>query len=436
MLHAAEEISGITDITDILHRLLVMMMSTLNCARGVVEIFDQEEHIFNPLLSIGLSDKEEEQWLEDQKRWLEPSGEHYAGFREQLVNGYTTLVSAEQCPEEADEFLNTMILAVPITHNSRLLGAMVLDRTSAPHVGGATAALLPEPTAFNVWDIAVAEGIAQFAGLALEQARWQQEAEIARNNEAIMRESNALKDEFLAITAHEFRTPLTVILAHSQMIARTLRKAAELDPGLRDKLNESSTIIGLQAHQLTNIVNTFLEVTRLNRGQISLTLEEINLVEIVKQAVAAQSTTSTQHEISYVIEPAEHPYLVYGDRARLLQIFANLLQNAIKYSPFGGPITVSLAQRPGEDGSMIIEACVTDKGIGVPPEAQEHLFERFYRASNTELSKTRGVGLGLYVVAELLRLHNGTIHVESSGLAGEGSRFVLTLPLAEGQIHH
>ena len=107
------------------------------------------------------------------------------------------------------------------------------------------------------------------------------------------------------------------------------------------------------------------------------------------------------------------------------------MQNAIKYSPPGTPVTVSLHQHRSPTGQWQAEVSVKDSGIGVPKEAQPHLFERFYRAPNTGASQTRGVGLGLYVVAEFLRLHGGSIRVESSGVIGEGSRFIFTLPLLE-----
>jgi signal transduction histidine kinase len=119
-----------------------------------------------------------------------------------------------------------------------------------------------------------------------------------------------------------------------------------------------------------------------------------------------------------------------GDKARLLQIFANLLQNAIKYSSHGGSISITLTQQyTADEDKPMIEVRVKDTGIGIPPDAQGRLFERFYRAPNTEGSNVRGVGLGLYVVAEFLRLHGGTIRVESTGIPGEGSCFIFTLPL-------
>jgi len=436
MLHAAEAVSGITDIREILYRVLAMTLTALNSDRGVVQLYDQEKRIFTPLLSVGFTREEVEQWLAEQKEWFSPDENQRPDFHLQLMEGHATLVSDEHDLDRPGYVQQTMLLVAPITHNKHLLGIMMLDRSSVyrkeidPQRPGAT---LPLPVLeFNAWDMAVVEGIAQFAGLAIEQTHWQQEAEIARTNEATMRESNALKDEFLAITAHEFRTPLTIILAHSQMMSRLLRKATDVNPALKERLFESISIVEEQTHQLTNIVNTFLEVTRLNRGQINLTNEIINLEDIVKETVAQHSATSTIHHISYHADTTQRPYLLQGDKARLLQIFANLLQNAIKYSPLGGPIRISLTQNLSADGIKFIEAIVEDKGIGIPQDAQIHLFERFYRAPNAGGGQVRGVGLGLYVVAEFLRLHGGNIRVESSGVAGEGSRFILTLPSLEG----
>jgi PAS domain S-box-containing protein len=435
MLHAAEAVSGVTDIREILYRVLAMTLTAMNSDRGVVQLYDQEKHLFTPLLSIGFTLEDVEQWLAEQKPWFSPEENQRPDFYVQLLEGHATLVSEERDLDQPGYVQQTLVLAAPITHNKQLLGIMMLDRSSVyrreidPQRPGAT---MPLPALeFNAWDMAVIEGIAQFAGLAIEQTRWQQEAEIARTNEATMRESNALKDEFLAITAHEFRTPLTIILAHGQMMSRLLRKATDVAPKLKERQFESISIIEEQTRQLTNIVNTFLEVTRLNRGQINLTNEILNLEDIVKETVTQHSATSTIHRINYKVELAEQPYLVHGDKARLQQIFANLLQNAIKYSPHSGPIRIKLIQSISSEGEKFIEATVEDRGIGIPKDAQMHLFERFYRAPNAGNSQVRGVGLGLYVVAEFLRLHGGTIRVESSGVVGEGSRFILTLPLVE-----
>jgi PAS domain S-box-containing protein len=436
MLHAARVVSNISGLSEMLHRVLTMALDVVNSERGVVQLYNQEQHGFVPLLAVGFTQDEEEQWLSEQKRWIEPEAKQYTGFRTQLLAGHATLISAEQCPDQSDILHHTMILAVPIKYGDHLLGLLMLDRSSmrrrerVQEQDPYRTLLLPRGE-FSIWDMAVVEGIAQFAGLAIEQVRWQQEAEIARTNEATMRETNDLKDEFLGITAHEFRTPLTIIQAYSQRMMRALnKKDADIRPDVREKLQESIKNIEVQAHQLTNIADTFLEVARLNRGQISLTLEEVDLREVLQTAIAMYSSTSTKHTISATIDQADIVYHHTGDKARLTQIFANLLQNAIKYSPLGGPITVSL-RCVHEGERAFAEICVADKGIGIPEEAQPHLFERFYRAPNIEGSHAGGVGLGLYVVAELLRLHGGTIHVESTGVIGEGSRFIFTLPLVD-----
>lgn len=433
MLHVAEAVSGITDIQAILNSVLSMTMTMLNCDRGMIQLYDQEKHLFSPLLSIGFSGEAERQWLIDQSAWLNPDPEHYHGFQTQLMEGHATLVSADQFQgysSQKERFNHVMILAAPITHSNRLHGLILLDRSQSS-TGDAAQSVRHE---FSVWDMAIIEGIAQLAGLAVEQARWQQEAENARTSEAEMREANTLKDEFLAITAHEFRTPLTVILAHCQMALRALRKSTDQEQVTAEfssHLNESLLTIEDQTHQLTNIVNAFLEVTQINRGQLTLKLEEVDVANLAQQVVTDHSATSIEHTISCAIEQAEQPYLVMGDSARLQQILANLVQNAIKYSPLGGPVTVSVRQFTSDEGKPAIEVCIADSGIGIPKDAQTRLFERFYRAPNIQGSKTRGIGLGLYIVAQLLRLHGGTIKVESSGNLGEGSRFIFTLPMLE-----
>ncbi|HEX6108410.1 MAG TPA: PAS domain-containing sensor histidine kinase, partial [Ktedonobacteraceae bacterium] len=438
LLHVAEAVSGITEIKDILHSVLERALVTLNCERGVVQLYDEELQQFTPLFSIGFTSETEQQWFSDQKVWLHSLSDQNHSFQEQLLEGHATLINAEQSPHQPNPFDHLMILAAPIMHNYRLHGIISLDRSTYPRNDPALQPeeqLQSQQSEFTLWDIAVTEGIAQMAGLAVEQALWQQEAINARASEAVMREANALKDEFLAITAHEFRTPLTVILAQSQLISRILRRITDqaLEAGITKlpQLIDNLSVIEDQTHQLTNIVSTFLEVSRLNRGELTLNFEEVDISVIAQQVVLRQSTISKEHTISCIIEPIERPYLVMGDSARLQQIIANLVENAIKYSPLGGPIKVCLRCYSNNEDKATIEVCVEDTGIGVPKDAQPRLFDRFYRAPNIERSNTRGIGLGLYIVAQLLRLQGGSIRVESSGIPGEGSRFIFTLPALE-----
>ena len=438
LLHVAEAVTGITEIKDILHSVLERALVTLNCEHGVVQLYDEEHQCFTPLLSIGFSPETEQQWFEDQQVWLHTLSDQNHLFKEQLFQGHATLINAEQCPHQPNPFEHLMILTAPILHNNRLHGIISLDRSEYPRQYSTHKTHEQRQTPqneFTLWDIAVTEGIAQLAGLAVDQALWQQEAINARASEAAMREANALKDEFLAITAHEFRTPLTVILAQSQLVTRTLKRISDQaqQAGITKlpQVIDNLSVIADQTHQLTNIVSTFLEVTRLNRGELTLHFEEVDLSLLVQNVASRYKALSKEHSFSCIIEPIDHSYLVKGDNARLKQIIANLVENAIKYSPQGGSIKVYLRRTADIHDHAMVEVCIEDKGIGIPKDAQPRLFERFYRAPNTEGSNTRGIGLGLYIVAQLLKLQDGSIRVESSGIPGEGSRFIFTLPAIE-----
>jgi PAS domain S-box-containing protein len=432
MLNVAEAVSGITEIKDILQSVLGMTLSTLNCERGSVYLYDQHEQAFTLLLSGGFEDEEaEKEWLLEQSLWLSPGDNEYQELHDQILEGHATVINAEQYSLQLNPLSQTGTLAAPITHNHHILGLMIVDRRLSSQTTSTThrnARRQSRPPEFSIWDMAVIEGIAQLTGLAIEQARWQEEAVKARTNEAAMREANALKDEFLAITAHEFRSPLTVILTHSQVGLRALRKGTELQTIQR--VHDNLTAIEEQAHQLTNIVNTFLEVTQINRKQLVIKSEPIDLAKVAKHVIAAHSENSTNHQVSCHIASSDHPYIVIGDEARLKQVFANLIQNAMKYSPLGGPVTLSLCQHEDIDGNgrRTIQVCVEDTGIGIPTDALPRLFERFYRGSNIDGNRTRGIGLGLYIVAELIHMHGGVIHAESDGIPGQGSRFIITLP--------
>ncbi len=324
MLNAAEVLTGVTDIKEMMRRVLTMTLSALNCERGFIHLYDEDRHIFTPLFAVGFADSPNAFWNTEQQFWFAPdipsTREPYAS----LIAGYTTLIPPEYRTTLQETAHTDTILVAPLMHNKHLIGVMTLDRSSSLEEQNPPSDSPRSRYArreFTVWDVTVTEGIAQFASLAIEQARWQSEVTIARTNEAEMRESNAMKDEFLSITAHEFRSPLTIIQAHNQMMERIMRRVAEMPK--RERLQESITAIEEQTHQLTNIVNTFLEVTRLNKGQIILEQDRVNLNELLKQEVLTHSTTTKQHSIHFAAESNQQVCYITGDRVRLHQIFGN-----------------------------------------------------------------------------------------------------------------
>lgn len=424
LLHTAEAVSYSTEIRSILQGVLAETLAALNCPRGAVYVFKPDEQRFELLYALGFTSEEEVYWLEEQQTWLRPADGQIFDVYQQVMHGHAILVGAEHRPVQSPLFEQTMILAAPITHNQHMLGLLLLDRSRAAS---------PEQAlcTFTRWDLTIAEGIAQLAGVAMEQVHWQQEAITARAeaitakaNEEAMREVDALKNDLLAMTAHEFRSPLAIIQGHSQVALRSLRKAGKSKTLLPSDFEEPLTVIEAQAKQLNSIVATFLDAASLNRGQIRLHMKTVHLDKIVRQVVEDQANLVEHRAVRCLVYPAEIPYIVQGDAERLAQIITNLVENAIKYSPPDSPVTVALSQ---VQTSTSFEVCVADRGIGIPPEAQSRLFERFYRVPDSA-GRTRGVGLGLYIVAQLVHMHQGHIRVESSGVPGDGSRFILTLP--------
>jgi PAS domain S-box-containing protein len=463
MLRMAEALSGLTEVRAILRSVLGMALEALDCRRGLVALYEPEQNQPGERLLVeresqrsepgpGLPASEREEGRQEsgsqaeaqQLDWLLTALLNYEDYFLQLRAGHAFILTPSQLlhlrrlsrsQESSQSQWSALLpgsarwltLVAPITHGGRLLGVMLLTRPSALAVEESESADEgAEPQyEFTIWEMAVIEGVAQLAGLAIEQARWQHEAIAARASEAAMREANTLKDEFLAITAHEFRSPLTIILTNAQYARRTLNRGS--GPRQRERLLEQLAMIEEQTRLLTNIVNTFLEATQINRGQLVIARERVDLEQLAQQVIAQHRTATALHDLSCRVDESGRPYLISGDRERLLQVLVNLIQNAIKYSPQGGPVLLSLCRCPQENGDLI-QVEVEDRGIGIPPEAKDHLFERFYRAPNTGASQSRGLGLGLYFVAEIVRMHGGSIHVESSGVPGEGSRFILTLP--------
>lgn len=423
-LHIAEAVSYSTDIDEILRRVLAETLTALDCRRGAVHLFQPTHGTFEPHLLLGFSPAEEACWRQKQQTWLDPQAGKAYRFYEQLLQGHAVLIGEEHFPAAPNPVEGTMVLAAPIQHDQQTLGLILLDRSPS----NTPSQQKQMPLSFTTWDITIVEGIAQLASVAMEQTRWQQEAIDARASEAAMREADAMKNAFLALTAHEFRNPLTVILARSQSALRTLRRAAaEGIPSTYAPAEEHLELIAAQTKQLNNIVTTFLDAARINQGQFTLKSETVDLGKIARQVVKDQASLAENHTLCCSINDKEAPYLVRGDQARLSQVIANLVENAIKYSPLGGPVTVSLDRR--QNGSKpVIEVNVKDQGMGIPPEAQARLFERFYRVPHGTGNETRGIGLGLYLVSHLVQMHGGNIHVESSGVLGEGSRFIFTLP--------
>lgn len=174
-----------------------------------------------------------------------------------------------------------------------------------------------------------------------------------------------------------------------------------------------------QAQRLNRMIESLLDISRIQVGQFRLETAPLDLCTLVERVVTEVQPALERHTVTCTHNGT--PLLVMGDALRLEQVIQNLLQNAVKYSPDGGAVRVHVERRNGE-----VALSVADDGIGIPQAAQELLFQRFYRAPNAEAQRMSGMGIGLYVVKEIVTLHGGRVEVASR--EGEGSIFTVTLP--------
>lgn len=223
-----------------------------------------------------------------------------------------------------------------------------------------------------------------------------------------------MKSDFVATVSHELRTPLTSILGFSKTLLRS-------DTNFPDASRESFLLeIVREGERLARLIEDVLSVSRIEAGSLRLDLKPVEAAPAVQHVVTNVSRLTSIH--NFVINVPDGMRQVQADPDKLHQVLLNLIVNAIKYSPDGGPIIVS-----AEDGDEVILFSVSDEGVGISPEHIPHVFERFYRAARPR-GGVAGTGLGLYVSKSLVEEMGGRIWAEST--VGEGSRFFFELPVA------
>jgi PAS domain S-box-containing protein len=236
-----------------------------------------------------------------------------------------------------------------------------------------------------------------------------------------LKEAEQLKDRFIGLVAHELRNPLAALKGFAQ----TLLRHSQGDKGtaLASWQRESLTEIDVATDRLNRLTEDLLDVVRLQAGRLVLYHESIDLVEMTRRIIAQMGQSSDRHQLTLVTSLSRVQAQV--DRGRIEQVLMNLLTNAMKYSPDGGRVEVTLQVVPGQQEALI---SIRDQGIGIPQAEQTHLFGRFVRASNGQIQGINGTGLGLYLCRELVSQHGGDIWFEST--EGVGSTFFLRLPLS------
>jgi signal transduction histidine kinase len=229
-----------------------------------------------------------------------------------------------------------------------------------------------------------------------------------------LKESDRRKDEFLAMLAHELRNPLAPIGAAAELLQR-----ARLDEGL---VRKTSQIIGRQVVHMTELIDDLLDVSRVTRGQVELDQAMLDLRDIVTDAVEQVMPLVRARRQRLDVDVPTEAVCVMGDKKRLVQVLANILNNAAKYTQEGGHVRLAAVAR---DDAVDID--IIDDGVGMPPELVARAFDLFAQAERTSDRASGGLGLGLALVKSLVELHGGTVSCASEG-PGRGSRFTVTLP--------
>jgi signal transduction histidine kinase/ligand-binding sensor domain-containing protein/DNA-binding response OmpR family regulator len=260
-------------------------------------------------------------------------------------------------------------------------------------------------------------------------------------------ELDRMKSRFFANISHEFRTPLTLILGPME---QALQETPEGKARSRLRLAHTN------AQRLLGLINQLLDLSKLESGKMPLRAAPGNLVEFLQNLATAFAPLAERKRIALRFESKEKKLLVYFDRDKAEKIFGNLLSNAMKFTPEGGEIVVSVERMKGEERRVMgeerpspftprpspfalhpssnefVEITVRDTGIGIPAEKLPHIFDRFYQVDASATREYEGTGIGLALVKELVELHHGTVSVASK--VGQGTTFTVSLPLGKGHL--
>ena len=259
----------------------------------------------------------------------------------------------------------------------------------------------PEPAKFTAEHEQLIASVAAQAAIALENAKLYEEIKVL----------NAKKDEFIGLASHELKTPVTSINGYLQIIEK------EMNP--EDRVFSFINKARAQVGKLSGLISDLLDVSKIQTGQLPLTLAKFDLVPVLKEVCEVMQQTNRTHELKLVYP--EKPLLVYADQQRIEQVIINLISNSVKYSPGKDSIVI----RAGISGSDI-QVSVMDFGIGIPADQHDQIFSRFYRVANSA-QHISGLGIGLYISYEIVYRHNGKMWLESE--PGKGSTFFFSLPL-------
>jgi len=308
-------------------------------------------------------------------------------------------------------FIYTTILA-PLIVRDQSLGLLILARSVRPET--------PEKKSFALADLSQAQDFAEQAAIAFTNAQLYQQLRDAHQR---LQELDQLKDQFMVTASHELRTPLTAVQGYLELVGQY---GEEMPPSQRQEFLQKAR---RGCDELVLLLGNVMDASRLEveSGIRPAHLQRVHVQEMLQGIIELIEPHLTQEKRQLYLNIPPHLF-VQADPGRLRQVLLNLSMNALKYSPLGTPVAFSAYA--ATDGSPTVVISIMDKGQGIAPQDQPHLFQRFFRLERDINSPVRGSGLGLYISRRLIEAMNGKIWVESSGVKGAGSTFSIRLPRA------
>ncbi len=322
-------------------------------------------------------------------------------------------LEADPCHENEFTRDTRSCLCVPLYATGRIIGTLNLGARRRQ--------------AFSERDVEVLEQMAPHVAVAIRNAHLldnlqQSLQEVTRAREELhaaneeLKTLDEMKTNLLSNVSHELRTPLVSVMGYTDMIYNG--KVGPINETQKDYLSISLRNI----EKLVTLIENLLDFSRLHRGAEQLVFDTFDLVDCARGAVQLIKPVADEHGITVELKAPDELVLVEGDKGKIGQVFTNLLSNAVKFSPDGGVVTLEL--QTTQDS---VEASVTDRGIGIPPEALDKIFTRFYQYDSSSTRKYGGTGIGLSIAQDIARLHGSRITVASE--MDKGSTFAFTLPL-------
>ena len=379
------------DIDELLDAMLVRLCEALHCDTIAVLLLDPVENVLVARAAKGLEE------------------EVIRGIRIPMGRGFAGRVAAEGRPVFLPDVDHADVLN-PILHEKGIRSLLGVPLRVAGRVTGVVHVGSLYPRDFTESEERFLQIAADRLALAIEHANLIEAARLARHEANVAETALRARDEFLSVAAHELKTPITSAKVAAQLLRRSFRNAT-LDP-LQDR---SIDTIERQIDKLSRLVLQLLDTMRIQAGGLVLEVEEADLSRLLRDIADDVRTLSDRHTI---VVNAPEELSVRVDALRLEQVIRNLLDNAVKFMPDGGQIDVNLVRT-----SSTAVISVRDRGVGVAPEHQPRLFDRFYQAH----ANRSGMGLGLYISRQIVERHGGTIYAETP--EDGGTRFVISLPL-------